>query len=267
MRYTARARMISFDFLVDDIVYHLPLKQVILLTGMIIRADNLGRLPGEPDVLLPYLFYPKSPRSDMSIDDVRELVMKLAGLRSPMIAWYTAKGSRYIQFLKWWSHQSLPAHNKRSSFPGPDDEGSVACMVPKNETQPLPFDEPQTPAPAPNLSAMVSEIAKQHARQWDAPTFDANRIAEWCGARKLANVTEWVKLGGWLWSTGVTNNDAIAALIEECERLKPENPYAYFAAGNNAREAIVSRFHGDQQVKQHEQEKRATEAFLGKAGR
>lgn len=170
-----------------------------------------------------------------------------------------------MQFLRWTTHQSLREHNRRSAMPGPEDDGSVACLLPTNTTEPLPFDEPGVVVAAtPNLATLVAGIAQQHARQWEAPTFDAARITDWCNARGLPNVNEWMKLGAWLWSTGVKNADAIVALMDECERLKPANPYAYFAAGNVAREAIVGRFHVDQRVKEHEQQKRETAAFLGK---
>ena len=269
MRYTAKARMLSFDFLPDDVVYDLPPMQALLLAGMIARADNLGRLPGDPPVLLSYLFFPKPPRADASNDDVEGLLTRLCIAVPPIVLWYQVGQSRYVQFVRWSTHQAgLREHNLKSTLPAPNSEGSTPVM---EYGQPSLFAAPPAPAVPLDINAMdkvralVQSAAAQHSMARAAGGFDAGRVQEWAATtgRTISpdSDRDTIKFAHWLWNSGLRNMDALMALLEDRLAHVAENPYAYYAAGKPAREAIVMRFHAGRQVAQHEQVKREDAAF------
>lgn len=119
MRYTARARMLSWDFPSDAAVQSLPAEHALALSFMIARADNLGRLPGEPEVLLAHLFTPKRPRADFSSDMLTECLWNLAGLG--IVVWYEVEGTRFVQLAKWSGHQSIRSDLRKSDLPAPSE--------------------------------------------------------------------------------------------------------------------------------------------------
>lgn len=265
MRYTARARMLSFDFLIDEVVYKLPPKQAHLLAGMIARADNLGRLPGEPAVLLSYLFYPRAPRPDLGSDDVEALLTTLA--TNNMITWYRFENARYVEFGQWTRHQSgLREHNRRSTLPAPGDAGADLVAVSRNSTELLRFDEPEPPSgPAVDVRALLKQVARDRDMDGALGNFQPDVVVQWCRSHQIGeeSVTALkVQFSQWLWKTGVTNMDAIVAVLDEDWKQKPDRPYAYWAAQGKARNGVVGRFFADEQVKAHDDEKRATEKFL-----
>ena len=264
MRYTAKARMLSFNFLNDDVVYGLPAKQGLLLAGMIARADNLGRMPGEPDVLLSFLFYPRTPRPDMMSDDVYELLTRLTCASPPVVHWYWVKGVRYVQFATWTKHQSgIRQHNLRSTYPGPEDEGAEQVPVSKNMTLPI-FDKQDmaTPAPAIDMGALVKSIAAQHTVARAIGEFDPGAVIEWCQGRKLDQPGA-LKFAGWLWNTGTKNMRHILAILEHMDNSSDIlSPYAYFAPEGKAREAVIAKIQVASAIAEHAAEEKANKEFL-----
>jgi hypothetical protein len=268
--------MLSFDFLIDDVVYGLRPMLGLLLAGMITRADNLGRLPGEPSVLLAYLFYPRAPRPDAGADDVRDLLITLSTLKPAVVAWYWVGNTRFVEFVHWKRHQpGLREHNLRSSFPGPDADSARAVLVPHHGTEALDLDSPPEGESSPplDLGALVKTVARSHSMDAALGMYDAERVAEWCAhsdaVRQAAPADKSIpqQVGHWLWNSGVANMDVVIAILDEYARLKPANPFAYFAPRSVAREAIVARFHGERQIAEHAKEKAETEQFLeGGAG-
>lgn len=269
MRYTAKARMLSFDFLPDDIVYDLPLVQALLLVGMLARADNLGRLPGEPEVLLTYLFFPKPPRRDISADDVEPLLLKLAQCKR--IVWYVMKGVRYIQFSNWDKHQpGIRAHNKRSSYPAPTDDGAGRVALP-GDTLALEFEPPPQP-PQLSVVELVAGARAQAVATKAQAQFDSDAVMAWVvadterdalGAYDVLRGVQWVRFAQWLWKTGTTSMRDVLHVLGECRRLRPRSPYAYFIASNGTRGSVEARMNADEAMAEGERIKREERAMFG----
>jgi len=75
-----------------------------------------------------------------------------------------------------------------------------------------------------------AEFVWNHAKALATDSADANRI---------------MRLAAWLFATGVKNHDALVYLMAEFARLRPRNPFAYFAPGSAARDGVLERFHGE----------------------
>ena len=111
----------------------------------------------------------------------------------------------------------------------------------------------------------VSEILKGLGASLSMPkpaTFDERRVLAFAEGNNR-NTHETFKLARWLWNTGTSSMDALMAVLEEDQRCQPENPYAYFAEGGDARNRIVDLFHAGRAVSDHQAEMRETAAFLG----
>lgn len=241
--------MLSFDFLTDDVVMSLTHVGTLLLAGMISRSDNLGRLPGEPDVLLAFLYYPKRPRPDVSTGDVEQLLNALAS--SKRITWYVVGGVRYVQFNAWAKNQpGIREHNRKSSFPAPSGEHATLM----GETLPLELqasvarqrDDRQV-----DVAQLVRAVSAQAREQKSKGELDYDAIKQWMTAdgkgmdqSKSLRGADWLKFSAWLWNTGSSTEDVLAVL-DECYRLNPREPYAYFAPSRQVRQAIQMRKHGD----------------------
>lgn len=265
MRYTAKARMLSFDFLPDDVVYQLPPAQALLLAGMVTRADNLGRLPGDPPVLLAYLFFPKPPRKDIGEHEVEELLTTLASAAPPVVLWYQVERSRYIQFRRWQVHQSgLRERNLKSTLPGPDAPGAEPVLT---HGQPSLFAPPPPPVVDLNphtgvsVESLVRQVAGEHAMARTLGDFNGDRVWEWVRANGGEDVPmmpgrEWLKFARWLWNTGTTNMDTVVALMDECLRLQPRQPYAYFHHEHGTRDIKAMQARVSVGAAQHEATKK-----------
>lgn len=260
MRYTAKARMLSFNFLIDPIVYNMTSTGAMLFAGMVARADNLGRMPGDPTVLLAYLFSPMPPRPDVFPEDVSGLLSNLSSCDPPILVWYEAGGAKYVEFTHWTKHQpGLREHNKKSSFPGPDSatqffkpQSASAPRLDLDIMEPKPFS--MDPARA---SAIGKAMAAKRQREVDSE-YDPD-LVELAVARLEPDPTKrapWYKLALWLWKDGVTYMPNVIDLLEANARFKPENPFAYFASGGKGRDGISMRSNADRTVKDHEDIKR-----------
>lgn len=264
MRYTAKARMLSFDFLADDVVYHLPHVQALLLAGMITRADNLGRLPGDPPVLLAYLFFPKPPRHDITEAEVTKLLFALATVAPPVIVWYQVERSRYAQFMRWKVHQAgLRAHNLKSTLPGPDAPGAQLVV---EAGQPSLFALPPPPEVelledhTADIEKLVRGVGAQAALARTLGDFDESCVWEWVRADGSRISTAgtfdgpgWVKFAHWLWNTGTHDMATVVALLDECYRLRPKQPYAYFHPEHGTRDIKAMQATAAEVVERHEQ--------------
>jgi hypothetical protein len=259
MRYTAKARMLAFDFLPDDVVYGLSFTSVAVLAGMIARADNLGRLPGEPDVLLSYLFLPRSPRADLKPEHVEQALVVLA--KSKRIHWYVVNGVRYVQFKNWAKNQpGIRAHNKRSSFPEP---GALSVPL-EGETLPLALEPPLPPALPFDVKALVVNVAAQHEMQKSMSGFDPSVITEWAKGKTAAPPgSSWERFAHWLWNTGTRNMRDIISVLEECDRLKPSVPYAYFNPSELTRAKVIQDANAKRSAAENEAFKKADKEAFG----
>jgi hypothetical protein len=267
VRYTAKARMLSFDFLPDDVVYDLPPMQALLLAGMIARADNLGRLPGDPSVLLAYLFFPKPPRPDATDDEAESLLIALASRTPPVVLWYQSGASRYVQFRSWKVHQAgLREHNLKSTLPGPETEGAFPVV---EGGQPSLFDAPR-PAPCVKLDNdavrnLVALTARQHSMSTMGREFKPADVVDWAKNNNVAPDTKGaVAFAHWLWNTGVTNMDSVLAVLDDSLLHQAEQPYAYYAPGGAARNGIVLRNNARNAEASHEAIKKEEAAFLAR---
>lgn len=139
--------MLAADFLADDVVRRLPARHALALAGMIARADNLGRLPGEPDVLLSYLFAPKKPRADFDEAMIEETLTILA--KEGVVRWYFFDGTRYVALSKWRDHQKIRQDLLKSDLPDPEDGAEV---VPDDRLV------PPRPKPVPPAAGAAPEI-------------------------------------------------------------------------------------------------------------
>lgn len=266
MRYTARARMLSFDFLCDDVVYELPPTQALLLAGMVTRADNLGRLPGNSSVLLSYLFWPKQPRPDMTDRDVEDLLMVLASVKPPVIRWYQRRGDRFVEFSRWLAHQGgIRERNRKSILPAPDDEGCVPVL--EVGGQMALAAEPEAAIPGYDVRALIRTVAGQHSMARTLRDFEESRVWAWVrgsedrqGPGLGIRDAEWVRLAHWLWNTGTHDMDDVLGLLAECERQAPRNAYAYLAP--EVRTPMVTKMRGDRAAAENERFKREDRAFL-----
>lgn len=268
MRYTAKARMLSFNFL-TGVAYGLQPIQGLLLAGMVARADNMGRLPGEPSVLLNYLFFPKRPRSDASADDVEALVSTLEA--KGVVSWYAVDGERFVEFKEWAKHQpGLKEHNKRSQFPGPDTAGAAPVKGSDPDAPTLDVFETQ-PAQTlrdkqVNVAPLVAAVAQSMGMSATGAKYDPDLVELFIKrvASDTQDAVKWAKFSKWLWNTGVRHMPTLMTLLYECERRKPENPYAYFAEGGPGRSATAMRAAADAAAAEHEALKKSEREYAAK---
>lgn len=239
MKYLAKARMLSYNFMVDPVVYHLPPIQALVLAAMVARADNLGRLPGDPAVLLAYLFFPKPPRGDMTPDDVREALRACATAKPPIISWYRVEGASYVQFETWAEHQTIKPQNRKSSYPPPDSKGARAIASPTGEQGDIPGLEP---VEQPNVQALVGNLVRGMGAMPDSDGFPAGEFAD---ARFD------VPFAHWLWKNGVRDPGLLKHIVEmDTTMAYTGSKYAYWAVGGKALEGVRLQFFG----KAHEAE-------------
>jgi hypothetical protein len=262
--------MLSFNWLIDPLVYSLPPVQAMLFAGMVSRADNLGRLPGDPTVLLSYLFSPRPPRADVGPEDVSALLSELSASDPAIITWYMVEGTAYVEFSHWDKHQpGLKVHNKKSAFPGPDKASQI--LRPQSQRTPhLGLDmfkpEPQWAGDVAERlkrgASLASKVARDIDREYDS------ELVELTVARLEPDESkrgEWYKLAQWLWKDGVTYMPNVIDLLEANARFKPDLPYAYFAKGGKGREGISLRANAGRSEGEHEATKKQEAAWA--AGR
>jgi hypothetical protein len=235
--------MLSFDFMTDGLVYSMPLEHVGLFAGMLSRADNMGRLPGEPSVLLQFLFFPKPPRPDVTEASVQRLLESLAA--SGKVRWYAVNGTRYVEFASWWKHQAgIKQQNRKSSYPSPDDGRLVALPLLDSQGKPM-VEGASTQHAQLSIADLVSKVAGASSMQ-RVVGFDADAVSDWVrdkvGSSPKACVfsgrSEWLKFAHWLYNTGTTRMQDVLHVLDECLRLQPQNPWAYFHQSKGTRSTV-----------------------------
>ena len=282
MRYTAKARMLSFDFLIDDMVYTLPPVQAMMFAGMVARADNLGRLPGDPMVLLSYLFFPRAPRNDFTADDARDLLGLIARRSPPIARWYRVGNQCFVELAGWAKHQPGIKHRK-SDFPGPETPGAES-LVASTSLQTSMLDDfmegeriaarveacvPDRPATSSDVmvdvGSIIRSLASAHTVARTLGDFDSDRVWAWAKdgvPAAFSEPSDVMKFARWLWRTGTKHNDALVHVLDECRRLAPENPYAYFSPDRDTRTIKVEQGHAEAAVAEGESFKQQERAFL-----
>jgi hypothetical protein len=110
-------------------------------------------------------------------------------------------------------------------------------------------------------------MAAQKAMQDAGPPFSETRVLEWFESQPLARglwdaAPDWVKFAHWLRKTGTTSMRSIISVLEECARLAPANPYAYFSPGGGARNNVQMDGAAKAEVGKHEEIKRQDAALF-----
>jgi hypothetical protein len=74
-----------------------------------------------------------------------------------------------------------------------------------------------------------------------------------------------MKFAGWLWQSGTHDMDCLMAILEDRCRRNPENAFAYYAPGGDARDCRTASVNLEAGARENESFKSADRAFLGQA--
>jgi len=74
----------------------------------------------------------------------------------------------------------------------------------------------------------------------------------WSRTKDRKDARELMRFCGWLVRSGVKDADGVVELLDEYMRLKPKNPYAYFAPGGAAREGVLLRVRAGEAQRERE---------------
>lgn len=112
---TMRIRTIKPAFFRSQDVADMPYRQRITFIGLWLFSDDEGRSKDEPKILFAELY---ALEDDVTWRDVDDDLRQLDA--GGQITRYEADGGRYIQVLKWGSHQVI-SRATESKFPAPPD--------------------------------------------------------------------------------------------------------------------------------------------------
>lgn len=105
-------RMIDASMLQNEKVGELPMQARLLLIGMILLADDQGRVKANPSWLRSQIF----TYDNIEADDVCQALCGLSD--NDTITVYEVDGKQYAQFINWWNYQNLQ-YAQPSKFPKP----------------------------------------------------------------------------------------------------------------------------------------------------
>jgi len=91
----------------------------LLFLYLLVSADNLGRLRGEPVQVKGEAF----ARHPASLRQVSQWLLELANVG--LIRWYIHQGQRFISIERWEEHQDLSKYGRVSKLPDPADSQDV----------------------------------------------------------------------------------------------------------------------------------------------
>ncbi len=95
-------RMINSRFFESLDVADLTILQRFLLMGMIVQADDQGRLPGDPRWIKVKIF----PYDDIPIKSINEALESISDYDDTLIQ-YVVNEKKIIQLRNWWKYQNL----------------------------------------------------------------------------------------------------------------------------------------------------------------
>lgn len=108
----ANGRMIDTSMLQNEKVGELPMQARLLLIGMILLADDQGRVKANPSWLRSQVF----TYDNIELDDVCQALCGLSN--NDTIKVYEVDGKQYAQLNNWWKYQNLQ-YAQPSKFPKP----------------------------------------------------------------------------------------------------------------------------------------------------
>jgi hypothetical protein len=118
-------RMISNGIYFDEEFSQLSLGARMLFIGMVVNADDEGRLTGNAKFLKALIF----PLDDMTFDQVSAYLEEIAQSMKSVL-FYEVDGKSYISFRKWEEFQTIRADRKRpSSVPVPEPIASLTKSI------------------------------------------------------------------------------------------------------------------------------------------
>lgn len=109
-----KRRMVHESFFQSEGVAPWSMRQRLLVIGLIILADDQGRLRGNPFWLKAQIF----PYDMIAPDDIAGDLAAIAS-SNDTIRLYQVDGRSYIQLIHWWDYQSLQ-WAKESDMPAPE---------------------------------------------------------------------------------------------------------------------------------------------------
>jgi len=96
-----KKRVINSKIRTSQTFASLSYRQRDLWHGLIVVADDQGRLPGVPAYVRSVVF----PYDDITLEDLIDDLMALEAIGNILL--YVADGAQYIQIIKWWCYQKM----------------------------------------------------------------------------------------------------------------------------------------------------------------
>jgi len=120
----ARIRYLKPDFFIDEDLKNIPYEARLFYAGMWCYADKEGRLEDRPERLKVQIM----PYDKVDPEKILQMLAVNKSTGKPYIIRYSVNGSKYIQILKWDSHQK-PHHTEKDSLI-PSFNGEIPVTTP-----------------------------------------------------------------------------------------------------------------------------------------
>lgn len=140
-----RIRTIKPEMLEDERTAGLSDRAFRLWIGMLMLADDTGRLRADPRYLLGHVFWcaPGYEDSAKAREDLARAREEL--LQGDLVLAYRVRGQEYAVIRSWRKHQKID-HPSAPKCPGPDEADPATPVRPATTTKPLETQEiPTTP--------------------------------------------------------------------------------------------------------------------------
>lgn len=157
----ARARLLKPGFFSNEMLCEIPMAGRLLFAGLWTLADRKGRLPDRPKVIKGQLF----PYENVPVD---KLLGELA--QRGFILRYQVDGERYIQVVKFETHQHVHKNETDSIIPTPngwDDSDTLVRNAPSigdtstDIVETAPAEASSTPTPNSKAEARTEAISRR----------------------------------------------------------------------------------------------------------
>ncbi|MEM7124994.1 MAG: hypothetical protein AAF702_01625 [Chloroflexota bacterium] len=127
-----KKRMIHISFFEDEDVAKLSIEARLMLIGMIVLADDEGRLKINTKYLRSKIF----PYDDFTTQRISELLAEVHNTLEN-VHFYESNGKKFAQFEKWYEYQNLRKDRIiKSKIPSPhnDNQVTTTCQPTDNQT-------------------------------------------------------------------------------------------------------------------------------------
>ena len=111
----SKRRSVESSIRLDEDFAELTYRQRDLWHGLIVTADDQGRLPGHPGAIRSLVF----PFETIGLDDISNDLKVLAAEKHEYILLYESAGKSYIQIINWWKYQPMQWAGQ-STYPAPE---------------------------------------------------------------------------------------------------------------------------------------------------